>query len=175
MSLTKHRIGQGVRALLAIATPVNIQLAEQYLTAIEFSAFCAVSRAEQLHSLRVLQEVLKQQESTPRVLAASALLHDVGKSRYHLAVWQKTLCVIVTAVMPSLARQLGKNEGISVLRAPFAVRQHHSRWGRDILRYCQSEDEVEWLVENHQGLSESYRDHPCYSLLQRLQMADDAC
>ena len=175
MSLAKHRIGQGVRALLAIATPVNIQLAEQYLTAIEFAAFCAMSRAEQLHSLRALQEVLKQQDSTPRVLAASALLHDVGKSRYHLAVWQKTMCVIVTAVMPSLARQLGKNEGKSVLRAPFAVRQHHARWGRDILRYCQSEDEVEWLVENHQGLSESYRDHPCYSLLQRLQMADDAC
>lgn len=175
MSLAKHRIGQGVRALLADASPLDIGLAEQYLTAKELAAFCELSRAEQLHSLRVLQGVLKQEESTPRILAASALLHDVGKSRYHLAVWQKTFCVIVTAVMPSLARQLGKNEGISVLRAPFAVRQHHARWGRDILRYCQSEDEVEWLVENHQGLSESYRDHPCYSLLQRLQMADDAC
>ena len=175
MSLAKHRIGQGLRALLAIATPFNLGLAEQYLTAKELAAFCAMSRAEQLHSLRVLQVVLEQQESTPRVLAASALLHDVGKSRYHLAVWQKTLCVVVTAVMPSLARQLGKGEGTSVLRAPFAVRQHHARWGRDILRYCQSEDEVEWLVENHQALAESYRDHPCYSLLQRLQLADDAC
>ena len=34
-------------------------MAEQYLTAKELAAFCGMSRAEQLHSLRVLQVVLE--------------------------------------------------------------------------------------------------------------------
>ena len=172
MSALIYRFGQGMRALLSPATPVDLQLASSYLSAPELRAFQAMSRADQLHSLRVLREVLKMVERPPPVLTAAALLHDVGKSRYHLALWQKTLAVLVKSLRPELTDALGEQENLRPWRAPFSVRRHHPRWGGEILRGCHSDARVVWLVERHQRRSTARGDHPCYPLLRLLQAAD---
>lgn len=138
-------------------------------------AFQAISRAEQLHSLDVLRAILQQQADTHRTLAAAALLHDIGKSRYRLAVWQKTLAVLLTAASPSLAKRLGQVESFNAISAPFAVAVHHAKWGGEILRGSGSDADVIWLVEHHQDALEQWRDHACFELLQRLQAADQVC
>lgn len=171
----KHRVGQGLRALLATFSPLEQTLAQRYLSSREYEAFRAMSRAEQLHSLNVLRAVLKQQTDTPRTLAAAALLHDIGKSRYHLAVWQKTLAVLLTALYPSLARNFGQGESLNAFSAPFAVSTHHAKWGADILRRSGSDADVIWLVKHHQDGLEQWRDHACFEMLQRLQAADQVC
>ena len=161
--------------MLAASSPLDQSLAQEYLSAKELTAFRAMSRAEQLHSLHVLRAVLDQRAHTSRTLGAAALLHDVGKLRYHLAVWQKTLAVLVTALVPTFARALGRDESLSVLRAPFTVSSHHAKWGAEILRGCESHAELVWLVEHHQDNPERWRDHATFESLQRLQSADDAC
>jgi len=174
MTSTIQRVQQGVRALLAFATPVDDNLAQQYLSEREFEAFQQMSRAEQLHSLNVLRSVLAQSDQTPPALAIAALLHDVGKSRYHLMVWQKTIAVLVKAFIPKLADYLARDETLNIWRAPFTMREHHPKWSADILRRCQSDPIAVWLAEHHQEDATQYHDHPHYELLCRLQVADDA-
>ncbi len=174
MTAIKKRIRQGLRALLAPVAPLDFQLAQRHLTAQELEAFQRMSRAEQLHSLKVLRDILDQNETAPTALAAAALLHDVGKSRYHLTVWQKTLSVLVNALVPQFAAGLGQDETIRFWRAPFALHAHHPKWSGEILRACGSDAAAIWLAEHHQENAENYRDHPHHELLLRLQMADDA-
>lgn len=131
-----------------------------------------MARSEQLHSLAVLRQALKADADAPKDLIAAALLHDVGKARYHLAVWQKTLAVLLEAIAPGLCRKLSASEPISFWRAPFIVRQRHPRWSGEILRGCNSSAAVIWLVEHHQEEPERYRDHELHDLLARLQRAD---
>ena len=108
------------------------------------------------------------------VLCRAALLHDVGKSRHPLAVWQKTLAVLAKSIAPGWSRKLGMDESLSPLRAPFVVRVHHPRWGGEILRECGAEAAVIWLVEHHQMDDKPLRDHPLHARLVALRRADKA-
>ena len=175
MRQVRHRLAQGLRALLAFATPPDMALARQHLTLCELAAFRGLSRAEQLHSLNVLRAVLDAEPKAPRALKAAALLHDIGKSRRRLAIWQKTLAVLALACAPGLAERLGHDDSSSAWRIPFIVQRHHPKWGGEILRACGADADVIWLVENHQAEADVHRAHPGYARLRRLQAADSAC
>ncbi len=169
-----HRLGQGLRAVLAFATSPDLDLAGRYLTQRELAAFTRMSRADQLHSLNVLRSVLRAEPAAPAVLTAAALLHDVGKSRYHLAVWQKTLAVLMLRFAPGLSQKLSHEESFSKWRALFVVRRNHPKWSGELLRECGSDTVVIWLAENHHGDAKHYRDHKYISLLTTLQAADSS-
>jgi len=174
MTSTTQRIQQGIRALLAFATPVELDLAQAHLSPAEFEAFQQMARAEQLHSLNVLRDVLAQDEITPHALAVVALLHDVGKSRYHLAVWQKTIAVLLKRFLPNTAQRIAQSENLTFWNAPFVVREQHPKWSAEILRDCGSDEVAIWLAEHHQESPEIHINHPHHALLCRLQIADDA-
>ena len=133
-----------------------------------------MSRADQLHSLNVLRSVLEIEPSAPPALKAAALLHDVGKARYHLNVLQKTVSVLVKRFAPALSRRLSRDGRLSFWYAPFSVRYHHARWSGEILRKCGADPAVIWLAEQHQQDADDYRDHPHCALLVGLQRADSA-
>ena len=172
MNAAVHRFSQGIGALFAFARLPDLELARRHLSACEFEAFRSMARSEQLHSLQVLQCALKSDPAAPRALVAAALLHDVGKSRYRLFVWQKTLAVIMEALAPGLSRRLSEDETITFWRAPFVVRRQHAKWSGEMLRACSSDDNVIWLVERHQDDAERFREHQYYDLLRSLQGAD---
>lgn len=172
---TARRLAQGISALFAFARSPDLSLARRYLAVCEFKAFCSMSRSEQLHSLNVLQNVLAGNPKAPKALIKAALLHDVGKSRYRLSLWQKTLAVIIEAIAPGANRQLSEDQTMSFWRAPFIVRRHHARWSGETLRSCGASADVIWLVERHQDNAERHRDNPRYSLLASLQRADGEC
>ena len=174
MKQVSRRLAQGLRALLAFATAPDLALAQKYLSKCEFAAFNTLSRSEQLHSLNVLRAILDAEPDAPRTLTAAALLHDVGKSRRRLAVWQKTLAVLVQAFAPALSRRLSREESPRAWRMPFIVRRHHPKWGGEILRACGSDSQLIWLVEQHQAEADAHQAHLAYPLLKRLQAADNA-
>ena len=174
MKAARYRIGQGLSALLAFAVSPDLELAATILSECEYSAFCAMSRAEQVHSLKVLRKVLEADADAPTALKAGALLHDVGKSRHRLAIWQKTLTVLVSAMVPAHSRKLSEGDGsFSRWRAPFIVGRQHAKWGGEILRACGSDGTVIWLVEHHQADAGKLLDHQLWCLLQALQRADN--
>lgn len=169
-----QRFQQGIRALFAFAQDVDYDLAERYLESEQMTLFRSMAKSEQLHSLNVLRDVLKQETQTPHDLAVAALLHDCGKSRKHLAVWQKTLSVLVKKLAPAWDKRLSEDGDLNFWRAPFIVRRHHPRWGAELMRDRNSSDCVIWLIEHHADNADDWQGHPYYDLLIRLQGADDA-
>lgn len=173
MPRLRYRLGQGFRALLAVAARPDLTQARQLLSECEYAAFCRLSRADQLHSARVLKEVTTADADAPTSLQKAALLHDIGKSRYILAVWQKTLSVLVRSLAPGWFRLLSASDDLTLWRAPFSVRAHHPRWSGEILRACGSDAAVVWLAEHHQIAPDSLDSHPLHAQLVALQRADN--
>lgn len=168
-----YRLRQGLRALFAFAQPVDEALAAGYLSPPLLALFQRLRRGERLHALNVLRAVLMQADETPPDLAAAALLHDVGKSRYPLRLWQKTAPVLVNAASHRLYERLSSGDPRYVWVRPFAVKAHHPAWGAAMARRAGAPERVIWLIEQHQSDAGAWRDHPDYPLLKRLQQADD--
>lgn len=168
-----QRFRQGIRALLAFTQEVDDALAATYLTDRQMVLFRQMGRSEQLHSLNVLRSVLVQAPHTPHDLAVAALLHDVGKSRHKMAVWQKTISVLVKTFLPHLNHYLSKDDKLTFWNAPFVVRHWHPKWGAELLAEVDSSEGVVWLAAHHADSAVQWREHPYYPLLVRLQQADD--
>ena len=168
-----QRLKQGIRALLAFTRGVDYDFAAQYLTEEQMVLFKKMSHTEQLHSVNVLRHVLKHNDSVPHDLALGALMHDVGKSRYHLAVWQKTISVLLKRFAPKLAQDLSLEEKLTFWRAPFVVRRYHPQWSATLLAQTNASERAIWLARHHQDNADKWREHPHYELLCKLQTSDD--
>lgn len=168
-----QRLRQGLRALFAFAQPVELALAAEYLTPEQLSLFQRMRRGEQLHSLNVLRSVLAQ-GSTPTELATAALLHDAGKTRYPLRLWQKTAAVLVRAFAPATFERLSKGDPRRVLERPFVVYVQHPAWSAELLAQTGAPEAAVWLVAHHADDPDGFPDSDLIHLLKRLQQADDA-
>lgn len=167
------RFRQGLRALLAFTAPIDRDLAAAHLSPALLALFEQLSRGEQQHSLNVLRDVLAQGQ-TPPTLAQAALLHDVGKARYRLAVWQKTLAVLIHKFAPAWFMRWSAGDPDQWWMRPFVVYVQHPAWGAKLIASAGASESVVWLVEHHADSPVQWRDHPLLPLLQRLQEADNA-
>jgi len=169
-----QRLRQGLRALFAFSQTVDFHLAEQWLSASQMILFRQMKRSEQLHSLNVLRDVLAQEAQTPADLAIAALLHDVGKTCFPLAIWQKTLAVLVRAGAPQVYHRWSKNNPQHRLFRAFAVAENHPTWSKTLVETTGASDTALWLIAHHADPLSQWDDHPYSKLLQRLKSADDA-
>jgi hypothetical protein len=168
-----YRLRQGLRAVFAFSKPVELPLAAQYLTPELLALFRQMRRSEQLHSLNVLRDVLAQ-GATPRELCVAALLHDVGKSRFPLWTWQKTLAVLVRKFAPTQFDRWSKGDPANLWMRPFVVYVEHPAWSAELIRAAGASADAIWLVTHHQESAEFWDSHPLAPLLHRLKQADDA-
>ena len=163
---------QGTRALLAFTRPVDLQLAATYLNPEQMTLFKRLNRGEQLHSLNVLRDVLAQGE-TPHSLTVAALLHDVGKTRYPIAIWQKTLIVLVRAFVPQLFNRWSAGNPETYWQRAFVVSVQHPAWSAELVEPTGAEETTVWLIRHHADSLAKWQNHPYYALLCRLRAADD--
>lgn len=175
MTAAVYRLGQGLRALasLLLPLPVDTALAEQYLTPEEFALFRRLKRSEQQHSLRVLRTVLAQANETPLALVSAALLHDVGKIRYPVGLFGKTLPVLVKVVSPERVTRWSHGDPAKLLIRPFVTYCHHPAYSGELLQAAGSHPDVVWLAAHHADTPDCWGGHPLLPLLIRLQAADD--
>lgn len=168
-----QRLRQGLRALFAFSNPVDLELVAKYLSPEMLRVFQEMKHSEQLHSLNVLRDVLAQNASSDD-LAVAALLHDVGKSRYPLAIWQKTISVLIRAGSPQLFKRWSKGNPANLWHRPFVVYVQHPTWSAEILSRLHASETAIWLVAHHADTPEQWDKHPYLPLLRQLQDADDA-
>ncbi len=168
------RLRQGLGALFAFARPLDESLAAQFLSPPLLALFRRLRRGERLHSLNVLRTVLAQNGETPSDLAVAALLHDVGKIRYPLRLWQKAAPVLARAFAPSQFAELSRGDPRRFWQRPFVVYVQHPEWSAELLAEAGASEIAVWLARHHQEPVSQWTAHPCYNLLQRLHAADDA-
>lgn len=162
-----HRLQQGVRALIAFTRQVDYDLAGQYLNESQLVLFKQMKRSEQLHSLNVLRHL----DNPSHDLGVAALLHDCGKMCHPLAIWQKSVAVIIRKIAPHWYMVWSNKSPKNRWYKAFIVAEHHPQWGADLVSKTGASEQTVWLIAHH--ADKSCPLHAYGNALRDLQAADD--
>lgn len=127
---------------------------EDVLTQKELILFKAQSLIEQRHALDVAYDIQKDKQSitkelgpfTYACLIKAALLHDCGKSIFHLRIWQRVFIVLVSYA-PLSAKGLLNSKHI--LGKTLKIYHRHPVWGKRLALQAGVCIEVQELIKNH--------------------------
>jgi hypothetical protein len=165
----RQRIYRGVEALLAPWRPVDDSLAAEVLPPPALALFRRMSNADRAHSLRVYDWLVAHGYEQEELLKAG-LIHDCGKAAAHLAVWQRTLKVLLKKLAPAWWRKLAAPAAPDHWRYPFYILAEHARIGAAWAEEAGCPELTCWLIAHHE--TDLPCDHPRYELLLALQNAD---
>ncbi len=168
-SPVKQRLYRGLSGLWAPWQNIDDTPATQTLSPAGLALFRRMSAADRAHSLRVHAWLRARGHDAPALLAAG-LLHDCGKAAARLAVWQRTLKVILRKFAPGLWHKLAAPASPPNWRYPFFVLAEHTRIGAEWAQQAGCAQDVVWLIAHHEDII--LPDHPASPWLQLLQDAD---
>jgi len=167
----RRRIHRGLEGLFGPFEPLDESPAQALLSPDALALFQRMSQADRAHSLRVYQWLVDRGYDQHDLLIA-ALLHDCGKAAARLAVWQRTLKVLLKKLNPAWWHKLAAPAPPESWRYPFHVLHEHPRIGAAWARDAGCSELTCWLIENHEQIPPSY--HPHADLMWALQFADAA-
>jgi hypothetical protein len=136
--------------------------------------FTEMSDPEQTHGFRVYRRLKVEGYQDPDLLAA-ALLHDVGKNRSPLTVWERVWIVIASPIFsqsskPNTSPAQGED------RNPMTVAKRHPAWGAEMALQRGASSITAWLIRNHERKDvEGVEDTSRLRMLRALIKADDMC
>ncbi len=170
-----YRIRQFWNALNSNPDPEDLELVQKLLTPAQMDLFTCMHSSEQVHSIAVMKRVRSTEDihsnDQSQDLFVAALLHDVGKSRYPLRLWERVIIVLAKAFFP------GKVAGWSAgnpygWRRVFVISEHHPEWGAQMAAEVGTAPLAVELIRQHQNF---YTDDFVSiegRLLKKLQVAD---
>ena len=129
-------------------TERELAVVQDVLTDQQMALFLQLQPAEQQHALRVLQAVQHEGEAHPDLLVA-ALLHDIGKIRHPLRLWERVVIVLGKRFFPYQAQKWGGVEHRGWAR-PFKVASTHPAWGAELAQRVGVSPEAVRLIQEHQ-------------------------
>lgn len=167
-----YRVGQFGRSLTGRLSREQLTRVESWLTPQLFELFCRLTPSEQVHAYRVRQTLAADGQTNPDLLIA-ALLHDIGKSKIPLAIWERVLIVLGFRFAPSHALRWGsRHENFPRWAQPFTVAVHHPEWGAEMVQAAGGSELTVELIRQHQEGKEREREKD-KELLFALQEADN--
>ena len=143
---------------------------QKHLTAEEYALFDQYSRSDKQHVYEVLKLLQKHGHQEPHLLTA-ALLHDVGKARFRLSVWDRSWPVLIKKLSLQLFSRWGDSEPVGWKR-PFVIIKQHATWGAEMAQKAGSHPRTVSLINRHQDKLDAISTEED-RLLSLLQWADD--
>lgn len=142
------------------------------LSPAELALFRRFDDSDRWHAVYVLRTLRAAGHAHPD-LQTAALLHDVGKTRVSLNVWERSLIVLVGALAPDRVKAWGAPadgpEPAGGWRKSFVVKVRHPAWGAEMAAAAGATPRAVALIRHHQDPSTTLAD----PLLPLLQWADD--
>ena len=166
-----YRVRQFWEALNPRLSAEELTQAQDILDPALMALFLGQQRSEQAHSLRLLNQLLEGGETHSDLLVA-ALLHDVGKSRHPLHLWERVLIVLSKKFVPNLSEDWGQSEPRG-WRRPFVIAARHPAWGAEMAAEAGASSLTVELIRRHQSLLPAQPDTIKETLLHRLQSVDN--
>ncbi len=169
-----YRARQFWQALKSRPSPGAIAKAEAVLSPPLMALFTGMQPSEQVHAFKVL-EALQAQGETDLDLLAAALLHDAGKQRCPLRLWERVAIVLVQAASPALLQRLGEQPAADCpgWRKGFIVAAQHAEWGAEMVRQAGISPLAAALIRRHQLPAPASSQRREDILLRKLQAVDD--
>ncbi len=171
-----YRIRQFWNALTARPNPGDLDAARSILSPAQMTLFSRMQPGEQAHSLDVMRKIQTAGHpmfgAAPVELLAAALLHDVGKTRYPITLWERAAIVLGEKLFPNRFEIWGRSSPRG-WRRPFVVACQHPEWGAQMAVEAGSALLVVTLIRRHQSYSVNSNDSLEDQMLFVLQQADD--
>ena len=171
-----YRTRQFLNALWAEPEAEDLQEISAVLSPPQLALFKRMQLSEQAHSLSIYKQLRSQEKNSASDLLVAALLHDVGKSRYPLHIWERVWIVLAQGLFPGWADRVGKAAGLEGKRAwwqrPLIVASQHAQWGADLAEEAGISPLAVNLIRRHQNFSTSKIVTLEDRLLRMLQAAD---
>ncbi len=174
MARLTYRLYQFWQAVTARPSAAGLTQARQTLNPAQMALFSRLQASEQAHALEVFGRLAAQGETQPDLLVA-ALLHDVGKLRAPLQLWERVMIVLGQAFCPGKVEQWGAAEAPQAgWRRAFIVARQHPAWGAALARSAGVSPLAEALIRRHQDqLASAASESLEARLLLKLQAVDD--
>jgi putative nucleotidyltransferase with HDIG domain len=172
-----YRAGQFWKALWAKSSAKDMDLVKAVLSPEQVRLFEMMQPEEQVHCIKVAHRLLDSQHNQPDLLAA-ALLHDVGKTKHPLQLWERVWLVFGNTFFPRWASQWRRNSDQDALkkniwRRVFVVYHRHAMWGAELAEKAGANPTCVNLIRRHQEKFSMNVNSPEDQLLYYLQEADN--
>ena len=134
----------------ASASP-DLEKARSILNPKQMALFNQLQTTEKLHSLNVLDKLMRAGESQTDLLVA-ALLHDVGKVKSPLRLWERVWIVLGKVFLPHQVKawEAGTPTSRSSWKKPFAIAAQHPIWGAEMATEAGTSPLATALIRRHQ-------------------------
>ena len=172
-----YRVRQFWLAWQARPPAQDLALAQTLLSPAQMALFNQMLPGEQAHSLHILHQ-LRQQGEQPIDLQVAALLHDAGKSRLPLGLWERVWIVLVGRFAAGWFKHWGEQPLPAGQRLPFwqrplVVACQHPAWGAEMAEQVGVSPLAAALIRRHQQKVRAVNGSRENELLLRLQAVDN--
>jgi len=136
--------------MTAVPDQTGIELAQSILSPQLLVLFLELQPSEINHSFEIARSLITSGKKDPDLLAA-ALLHDVGKSRSPLNLWERAIVVLAKRLFPATYQKWGTSGDMQGWRRIFVVAEQHPAWGAEMAAAAGASQLTVNLIRRHQG------------------------
>ena len=182
-----YRMRQFWLALNAAPDVQDLAAAAEVLSPAQMAMFQQMQSSEQAHSLWIFRQLrqrpAEQDLEAQHDLLVAALLHDVGKSRHPLRLWERVAIVLGKAFFPQQVHQWGLQSPVGWKR-PFVIATQHPAWGAEmaaqagasplaVMLVRRHQDDLDTVVAGEEPVLEDQNERVLFRLLRLLQRFDE--
>ncbi|GAB6168735.1 HD domain-containing protein [Clostridium carnis] len=142
-----YRVKQFLWACSSLFKKIDYDYIRKYLSEDEIKLFNELKHNDKHHCIRVCKDsMIMRDEKKINVdkikLGKAALLHDIGKSKFHLNVMEKSMVVLLDKATKG---KINKYDNIKQID----IYYNHPKIGADILRNYNYDNEILEVVKYH--------------------------